>query len=149
MHQYHDGSEYQMSYSLFDVLDNITTTKDRSLILSDPDYLKAYNPFGINRALMQSPTSIMIAAEVNKRVIVDKVWHQNFLISSIKKAPRRAKWVKKEDKDEFLPFVMKQYAVSEKKALGMLTILTNDELEAIKHSQREGGDSKRTKGKKN
>lgn len=126
---------------LFDILDNLTKTRDKSKI-DDPAYRNEYRVFGINRALMQNPKTIMVAAAANRAVIVDREMHQNFVIHSIHGFVKRVSWTKKETKDEFIEPVMNFYSVSEKKALEYLSILDETQLAFIINSQRQGGSEK-------
>lgn len=134
-----------MSYN-FAVLDDISKGKDLSK-MNDHEYQKGYLVFYINKAFMQSKRTVMIANEANKAVLTDKEWHYSFMCAMITGSLKGIKWQKKDDKNEYIPFVMKEYNVGESHAARMLEILTKEQCEALVYRHREGGVVKKGKAK--
>lgn len=128
----------EKKFGLFDILNNINSGKDRELFHT-ANYEKEYNPFMINRALMQNQRTIMVAQSANQAVLIDKEMHHDYLLAVIKKNNSRAKWKKKDDKSEYLEHVMQYYNVNEKKALQYLNILTIEECKVISKKFDKGG----------
>lgn len=128
----------EKKYGLFDILNNINSGKDCSLF-HESNYEKDYNPFMINRALMQNQRTVMIAQQANKAVLIDKEMHHEFMMHAIKKNNSRAKWKKPDDKSEYLECVKQFYKVSEKVALQYLNILTIDECKVLLRKFDKGG----------
>ncbi|AXF41376.1 hypothetical protein SHAb15599_00005 [Acinetobacter phage SH-Ab 15599] len=125
-------------YGMFDVLNNINSTKDRSL-MNEHTYRAACSPFSINRALMQNPRTIMIAHVANRNCLIDPEMYHEYMVSAIPKNNSRVKWKKREDKSEHLPLIMGYYKVNEKVALDYLKILTNDQIKVIIKKTERGG----------
>lgn len=134
----------EKKFGLFDILNNINSGKDRSLFFQS-NYEKEYNPFMINRALMQNQRTIMIAQSANQAVLIDKEMHHDYMMSTIKKNNSRAKWKKRDDKSEYLECVKQFYKVNEKVALQYLKILTIEECKVILKKFDKGGKAGRGK----
>ena len=133
------------SPNLIEWVDSISATgKD---IMPDPNPTeKEYPVFAINRGMSQSIDTIMFAAEMNKRPGVRGRMHYQFLMHSVKKKKRYAKWAKKTDeKLDDLEMIKEKYQFSNEKALQALACLTKEQLTAIRLSQATGGVKKKVK----
>lgn len=125
--------------NLIEWIDSISTTgRD---IMPDPDVTeKEYPVFAINRGMSQSIDTIMFAEEMNKRPLIRGRMHYMFLMASIKKKKRYAKWAKKTDeKLDDLEMVKEYFNFSNEKALAALAILTKEQLTQIRNKQATGG----------
>lgn len=132
------AAQTERKFGLFDILNNINSGKDRSLFHVS-NYEKDYNPFMINRALMQNQRTVMIAQQANRAVLIDKEMHHDFMICAIKKNNSRAKWKKPDEKSEYLEHVKNFYKVNEKVALQYLNILTIEECKVLLKKFDKGG----------
>lgn len=124
--------------SLFDILNNITGSRDKSLVTDE--YMKAYTPFMMNRFLMQRRSTIEAAALANMESISDKRIHHDFLMGMELKF-YRGKWTKevKQDYEDYIPLVQEAYGVSKQRAHEYCKILSAEELELVKASLYTGG----------
>lgn len=135
-----------MAVNLIEWVDSISVTgKD---LMPDPKVTeKEYPVFAINRGMSQSIDTIMFAAEMNKRPGVRGRMHYTFLLHSVKKRKRYAKWVKKTDeKLADLELVKEALCLSTEKALEALTILTDEQLKDIRAKMATGGVKNGKKG---
>ena len=120
---------------LKDWLNSINFTNETP---EDPDDIKKYPPFIINKCLSGMLDSIMFANEMNKNPHLDKQLQYDFLRNSLRKKRRFAPWLKTE-KIEDLMAVKKYYQYSTEKAEQALRILTRDQVKYIKKKLDTGG----------
>ena len=115
---------------LKDWLNSINFTKE-NLIEEDPDLIKEYPPFIINRCLSGHLDAIMFANEMNKYPNLDKDLQYHFYLNTLRKKKRFSPWLRK-DKVTDLEIVKQYYGYSNEKALNALKILTPDQINFIK-----------------
>lgn len=123
--------------SLFDWLNSIQTTGDNLMV--DAEAEKAYEPFIINRGCAQSIDCVMWAQEMNRHPGLPKEMHYQFLLKSISKKKRYAKWNKKGATDSTVALVAEAFQVSMERAESMLACLTEEEIAALVSSRDSGG----------
>ena len=126
--------------NLKEYLNSINHSKENLLRERDEREEKSYAPFVINRCLSYFPDTILLVNAANSIPNIDKRFHYEYLLHSIRKRKRWSKWLKKEQ-DERLNWIKEYYNVSDKRAQEYLEILTEAQLEEIK--------SKTTYGEKN
>jgi|TARA_B100000085_G_scaffold162100_2_gene147462 hypothetical protein len=126
-----------MEYELKDYLNSINVTK-KNLIDEDPDALKKYPPFIINKCLSSHLDAVLFANEMNKYHSLDKDMQYVFYINTLRKRKRFSPWIKK-DKIENIDLVKKYYGYSNEKALQALKILSNEQISFIKDRLETGG----------
>ena len=123
---------------LKDWLNSINFTK-KDLLEEDPDCIKQYPPFIINRCLSGHLDCVLLANEMNLHHDLDKDMQYSFYINIIRKKKRFTPWIRK-DKIEDLEFIKKYYGYSdEKKFYQALKILSRDQIEFIKKRFETGG----------
>ena len=122
---------------LKDWLNSINFTKE-NLIEEDPDLIKEYPPFIINRCLSGHLDAIMFANEMNKYPNLDKVLQYHFYLNTLRKKKRFSPWLRK-DKVTDLEIIKQYYGYSNEKALNALKILTPDQINFIKQRLDIGG----------
>ena len=122
---------------LKDWLNSINFTK-KDLIKEDPDCIKQYPPFIINRCLSGHLDCVLLANEMNLHHDLDKDMQYSFYINIIRKKKRFTHWIRK-DKIEDLEFIKKYYDYSDEKAYQALKILSRDQIEFIKKRFETGG----------
>jgi hypothetical protein len=123
----------------FDFVNAITYNKQD--LFEDPQANKDYVSFVVNRALSYFPDTILYANEMNRNHTVDKRWQFDFLLNSISKRKRFSKWAKKAQSPEDLAAVQEYYKYSAEKAMEVLSILSDEQLQQIKQRMDKGGKS--------
>ena len=126
-----------MEYELKDYLNSINVTK-KNLIDEDPDALKKYPPFIINKCLSSHLDAVLFANEMNKYHSLDKDMQYVFYINTLRKRKRFSPWIKK-DKIENIDLVKKYYGYSNEKAFQALKILSKEQISFIKDRLETGG----------
>ena len=97
-----------------------------------------YESFLVNRALSYHQDCLLYANEMNKRFEISARLQYHYLLNTIRKRKRFAKWIKPEKIDD-LKIVMEYYQVSRAKAEEYLNILSNREIEHIRIKMNKGG----------
>ena len=124
----------------FDYVKSINETKQNLMKDTENDQLaeKGYNPFLTNRALSYHHDTVGLANEMNQRSDVDNVLQYEFLLNSVRKKKRFAKWDKKVD-DGDLDAIKEYYGYGDAKALQALSVLTPKQISQIKIKLQKGG----------
>ena len=97
-----------------------------------------YAPFLVNRGLSYHQDCLLYANEMNSRFDIPHKLQYHYLLNTIRKRKRFAKWAKPELADD-LKIVMEYYTVSRQKAEEYLQILTKKEIGLLKQYMRKGG----------
>ena len=126
-----------MEYELKDYLNSINVTK-KNLLEEDPDALKKYPAFIINKCLSSHLDAVLFANEMNKYHSLDKDMQYTFYINTLRKRKRFSPWIKK-DKIENNDLVKKYYGYSNEKAFQALKILSKEQISFIKDRLETGG----------
>jgi hypothetical protein len=124
--------------NFFDFLNSINDSKE-DLLKKDPLSEKDYNSFMVNRGLSYFGDTILYANEMNSRTDIPKKWQYEFYLYGIKKKRRFSKWHKKDVNGEDLKLVMQEYQYSTKRALEVLSLLTEKQLQVIREKHNTGG----------
>ena len=119
----------------FDFVNSITYSKVD--IMNDINE-KEYAPFLVNRSLSYHQDCLLYANEMNSRFDVSHKLQYHYLLNSIRKRKRFAKWSKPELEND-LKIVMEYYLVSRGKAEEYLKILKKHEIGIIKTRMNKGG----------
>ena len=122
---------------LKDWLNSINFNKE-NLIKEDPNLVKEYPPYIVNKCLSGHLDCVLFANEMNRYHFLDKDMQYNFYLNILRKRKRFSPWVRKE-KISDLEFVKKYYGYSNEKAAQALKILTNEQLLFIKQKLDTGG----------
>jgi hypothetical protein len=122
---------------LKDWLNSINHTKV-DLLEEDPDSVKKYPPYIINRCMSGHIDAILFANEMNKHPNLDKDMQYRFYINTLRKRKRFSPWLKKEQVSD-LDLVKKHYGYSNEKAKIALTLLTKSQLEFLRKKHDMGG----------
>jgi hypothetical protein len=123
--------------SPFDYLNAINMTKE-DLMEKDPQNVKDYNPFMVNKGLSYFSDTVMQANEMNRLYDTPKKWQFQYLLNSITKKKRFSKW-HKADVSKDLSLVMEYFGYSSEKATVALGLLTQDQLKNIEERLHKGG----------
>ena len=126
-----------MMYELKDWLNAINQSKEK-LMDENPECIKEYAPFVINRCISGQVDTLMYANELNKHHQLDKKLQFDFYINTVRKKKRFSPWLRK-DKIQDLECVKRYYGYSNEKALQALKILSKEQLTFIKQRLEIGG----------
>jgi hypothetical protein len=122
---------------LKDWLNSINFNKE-NLIKGNPDIVKQYPPFIINRCLSGHLDCILFVNEMNKSHFLDKDMQYYFYLNSLRKKRRFSPWLRK-DKISDLDYVKRYYGYSNEKALQALKLLSPEQIDFIKQRLDTGG----------
>ena len=122
---------------LKDWLNSVNFNKE-NFIKDDPDIIKQYPPYIVNRCLSGHLDCIMFANEMNINHHLSKDLQYHFYLNSIRKKKRFSPWLRK-DKIKDLDVVKQYYGYSNDKAMQALKILTKEQLNFIKERIDVGG----------
>ena len=122
---------------LKDWLNSINFTKE-NLIEDDPEAIKSYPPYIVNRCLSGHLDTILFANEMNKYSNIDQDLQYSFLLYTLRKRKRFSPWLKKEQ-IENLDLVKKHYGYSNEKARIAVNLLTKTQIEHIRNKHDMGG----------
>ena len=126
-----------MTTELKDWLNSINFTKE-NLTEENPDVIKEYAPFIINKCLSGQIDTILFANEMNMNHHLDKDMQYSFYLNSLRKRKRFSPWLRK-DKVTDLECVKQYYGYSNEKASQALKILSKDQIAFIKQRLEIGG----------
>lgn len=122
----------------FDFINSITYSK-RNLLEEDPQSIKEYEPFIVNKGLSYFPDTIMYANEMNKRWHVPKEWQFHYFLNTVSKKKRFSKWFKQEKDHANFSLVKEYFNLSDHKTRDALQVLTESQIEVIKEKLYKGG----------
>ena len=119
----------------FDFVKSITYTKQD--IMNDLNESE-YESFLVNRALSYHQDCLLYANEMNRRFELSVRLQYHYLLNTIRKRKRYAKWIKPEKIDD-LNIVMEYYQVSRAKAEEYLNILSENNIAVLRKKMNKGG----------
>ena len=119
----------------FDFVKSITYTKQD--IMHDLNKSE-YESFLVNRALSYYQDCILYANEMNRRFELEVRLQYHYLLNTIRKRKRFAKWQKPLKIDD-LKIVMEYYQVSRAKAEEYLNILSENNIAVLRKKMNKGG----------
>jgi hypothetical protein len=126
-----------MTYELKEWLNSINFTKE-NLMEENPESVKEYAPYIINKCLSGQIDSILFANEMNMNHQLDKDMQYSFYLNSLRKRKRFSPWLRK-DKVQDLECVKRYYGYNNEKATQALKILNKSQLNFIKQRLETGG----------
>ena len=122
---------------LKDWLNSINLTKE-DITRDDPQLIKKYSPFIINKCMSGHLDTVMFANEMNLQSHLAKDLQYQFYLNSLRRKKRYSPWLRK-DKVKNLDVVKKYYGYSNEKAIQALRVLTKEQLNYIKKRIDVGG----------
>ena len=122
---------------LKDWLNSINFNKE-NLIKENPDIVKQYPPYIINRCLSGHIDCILYTNEMNIHHQLDKDMQYSYYLNTLRKRKRFSPWLRKEKVTD-LECIKKYYGYSNEKASQALKILTQEQINFIKHRLDTGG----------
>jgi hypothetical protein len=105
----------------FDFLTSINKTKV-NLLNEDPENIKNYDPFLVNRSLSYFQDTVFLANEMNKCVL-PKDMQYNFYLNGVSKKSRFSKWVKADVVLDDAEILMKELSYSKRRAIDAVAML--------------------------
>ena len=130
------------SLSPFDYLNSINDTKKD--IMVDDIAEKQYAAFIVNRSLSYFPDTAQLANVMNRYHHIDNKLQYDFLLNIIRKRKRFSKWVKADTSND-IEAVKEYYGYSNEKAEQAMSLLSDDQIVAIKQKVSKGGKVGRSK----
>lgn len=121
---------------LKDYLNSINITK-KDVMLDEFDE-KKYPAYIVNKCLAPFPDTIFYVNEINRLCLLDSRLQYDFLLNSIGKRKRFAKWLRA-SKLKNLDLVKEYYGYSNEKAKQALDVLTEEQIKIIKTKLTRGG----------
>lgn len=134
-----------MSIGLPEVLNSINLDK-QNLLRGNPEAARAYPAFVVARSLSYHQPLIPLLDQLNELRRLDNLSHYEFLLYTVPKAKRFAKWSKPEPVED-LEFIARMYECSTDKARQYLSLLNEDQITQIRESFDEGGSGKKLRAK--
>jgi len=132
-----DTAEYKIQkISPFDWANSISETKKDLMV--DDTAERQYNAFMVNRALSMGADTIIYANEMNSRPHLDNRLQYDFLINTVRARKRFNKWIKAETV-EAVEVVQAYYGYSTEKAVQVLPLLSEADIETLIKRTRKGG----------
>lgn len=122
---------------LKDWLNSINFNKE-NLIKGNPDIVKQYPAYIVNRCMSGHLDTVLYANEMNKNPHLDPNLQYSFMLNSVRKRKRFSPWLRK-DEIRDLDYVKRYYGYSNEKAKQALSILTKQQLSFIKSKFETGG----------
>jgi len=126
-------------YQLKDYLYSINQSK-KNILDDDPDAVRKYPAYVVNRCLSSFTDTVLYANEMNKNSHLPPKMQYDFFINSVKPRKRFSPWARK-DSIDYLDIVKEYYGYNDDKALQALRILTKDQLDKITYLLRKGGNN--------
>jgi len=126
-------------YQLKDYLYSINQSK-KNILDDDPDAVRKYPAYVVNRCLSSFTDTVLYANEMNKNSHLPSKMQYDFFINSVKPRKRFSPWARK-DSIDYLDVVKEYYGYNDDKALQALRILTKDQLDKITYLLRKGGNN--------
>lgn len=129
-----------MKLQLFDIVNSISSKKD---LREEEGFDKAYNKFMINRFLSHAPDVVLLANEMNRMCHsqLPNVLHYIFLMKTVHRKKRYLKYAKAE-KVENVELIQQYFDVSPEKATEILQLLTDEQVNNIAGTYRNGVEPK-------
>ena len=120
--------------------DSINHTKKNLMRGTANDDLaeKGYKPYIANRSLSYAQDAILYANEMNLRAHLENKQQYEFLLNSLRKRKRFAKW-KKQTPDATVEMIMEYFGYGRAKAEQAVRVLTDDQLTMIEKALDKGG----------
>ena len=120
----------------FEFVNAINYTKKN--IMTDDVAEKAYAPYMVNRQLSYFPDTVLAANEMNRCHHLDHRLQFDFFINIVRKRKRFSKWFKPEQISD-LDAVKIYYGYSNEKARQIITLLSTEQINELKHKVAKGG----------
>ena len=124
----------------FVYVDSVSHTKKNLMRGTENDDLseKGYSPFLTNRSLSYHQDSVLYANEMNLRPQLDSKQQYEYLLNTLRKRKRFAKW-KKQKPDATVEMIMEYFGYGRAKAEQAMRVLTDDQLTMIESALDKGG----------
>ena len=121
---------------LKDWLNSINFTKEN--LMEDPNIVKDYPPYIINRCLSGHLDCIMYVNEMNMNIDLDKQLQYDFYLNTLRSKKRFAPWIRKEELKN-LESIKSYYGYSNEKAKQVLPLLSKQQIRFIQNKLEVGG----------
>lgn len=120
----------------FEFINNICEGKDN--LFDDPQAVKDYDAYIINKGLSYFHDTCLQANEVNVRSYIPVKQQYDYLRNTIRPKKRFSKWLKNEKTKE-IKLIQEVYNCTTSKAIEMLNFLSPEQIKIIEASTYKGG----------
>jgi hypothetical protein len=129
-----------MASKPFIYVESVSNTKKNLMKGTANDELaeKGYDPYKTNKSMSYFSDGILFANEMNMRPHLDNKPQYEYLLNSLRKRKRFARWVKKEP-NASVEMIMEYYGYGRSKAEEALRVLTDEQLAMIEVALDKGG----------
>jgi hypothetical protein len=129
-----------MAKNPFVYVESVSYTKKNLMRGTENDELaeKGYDAFKANRSLSYHSDTVLFANEMNMRSHLAGKLQYEFLLNSLRKRKRYAKW-EKDNPDVAVQKIMEYYGYGRSKAEQALRVLTDEQLAMIEVALDKGG----------
>jgi hypothetical protein len=114
----------------FDFIKSVSNNK-KDLLRDDPEAVKQYAAFIVNRGLGYFPDTVLIANEMNLYPSVPAAAHYYYYMNAIRKGNRFSKWFKAEPSED-LDLIQNVYKVRREVAKQYLKVLSKENLQSLR-----------------
>ena len=122
--------EEQKGPSPFDFIKSVSNTK-QDMIKSDPEVIKSYNAFIVNRGLSYFPDTVLIANDINMYPDIPAESQYYYYMGAIRKGKRFSKWHKPK-KDADIELVQKIYNVRLEIARQYRKLISDEDMKKLR-----------------
>ena len=105
----------------------------------DADAMTNYSAWVINRGMSIFPETIMYSNDLNLTQGLSDRMQYDYYFHSVRKGKRFSKWPQKIERSEDHNLIKEYYKYNDKRTEEALTILTKDQIEAIRTINEKGG----------
>lgn len=137
--------EEQKGPSPFDFIKSVSNTK-QDMIKDDPEVIKNYNAFIINRGLSYFPDTVLIANEMNMYPDIPVESQYYYYMGAIRKGKRFSKW-HKPSKDADIELIQKIYNVRLEVAKQYRKLISDKDMKKLHELSDTGETPKKRKNK--
>lgn len=137
--------EEQKGPSPFDFIKSVSNTK-QDMLAEDPDIIKHYNAFIVNRGLSYFADTVLIANELNMYPDIPAESQYYYYMGAIRKGKRFAKWQKPE-KDADIALIQKIYNVRLEVAKQYRKLISDADMKQL-HERSDTGENPKKINKK-
>ena len=120
-----------MANSVWNIIENVSYLQKEDAYTAE-QINGEYAPYIVNKSLSYHADSLIYANEMNQRHSIDRDLQYQFYLNILRPRKRFSRWAKRDDTDK-LKVVMETYNYSADKASKVLDLITNEQIDEIKH----------------
>lgn len=122
----------------FDFVNQINSGKENIMRDADKIVESSYVPYMTNRQLSYFPDTLHYANVMNQKSHLSNSMQFEYYLHIVRKRKRFSKWFKPENQGN-IDLIKERYSCNNSRAMEILDILTDDQLDQIRESMFKGG----------